>query len=480
MNKRFQKMVWVCGVSAVLGGGTQVLAQAKAAQPAVKDDHGHDHAEVVLPKTFAECLLKLRSTLRAVEASLGKGDMHMAHEEAYGLSEIAKTVGKLALAKDSGVPRDKVREANVTGKDLSKAASDLHDVAAEGKKDESAKLLAQCRTLIEKLENLTGVKYICDMHCEGTKTYDAPGTCPVCKMAFVKLSEAPFSASVKSAAAITPGQPAELAITLRRPNGEVVKEVDTVHDHKLHFMIVSEDLSFYAHEHPAQQADGTFKLPGVKLPFGGRYVTFSDFTPKGFGNQVASFEFKVAGDGPKPQTLKEDYDIVGKIDGYEFRVRCNGQKFFANEHSIIRIGIDKDGKSVEDLEKLMGEFGHLVIISSDLKSYVHSHPISLDEKKDDHGHAHDDHGHDHAHHMTPDVEEAAKKFALQNGKPSDVVFHAVFPKPGMYRAFAQFQHKGKVLTFPFNIDAQVSEGGKAAPTDGKDAGHDHSGHGDKK
>ncbi|HTL81832.1 MAG TPA: heavy metal-binding domain-containing protein [Bacteroidia bacterium] len=26
------------------------------------------------------------------------------------------------------------------------------------------------------------VKYACPMHCEGDKTYDAPGPCPVCKM----------------------------------------------------------------------------------------------------------------------------------------------------------------------------------------------------------------------------------------------------------------------------------------------------------
>ena len=25
-------------------------------------------------------------------------------------------------------------------------------------------------------------KYICPMHCEGEKTYDAPGRCPVCNM----------------------------------------------------------------------------------------------------------------------------------------------------------------------------------------------------------------------------------------------------------------------------------------------------------
>jgi rubrerythrin len=31
------------------------------------------------------------------------------------------------------------------------------------------------------------VKYQCPMKCEGDKTYDAPGNCPVCKMELKKL-----------------------------------------------------------------------------------------------------------------------------------------------------------------------------------------------------------------------------------------------------------------------------------------------------
>lgn len=31
-------------------------------------------------------------------------------------------------------------------------------------------------------ENQSANKYKCPMNCEGDKTYDAPGRCPVCKM----------------------------------------------------------------------------------------------------------------------------------------------------------------------------------------------------------------------------------------------------------------------------------------------------------
>ena len=69
--------------------------------------------------------------------------------------------------------------------------------------------------------------------------------------------------------------------------------------------------------------------------------------------------------------------------------------------------------------------------------------------------------------------------ALGNAKPSDIVFHAVFPKPGLYKGFAQFKHNGKILTYPFVIDAQPGDGAAEHDHDhAEPAGHDHDhGHG---
>jgi len=39
-------------------------------------------------------------------------------------------------------------------------------------------------------ENLKG-EYYCPMHCEGDKTYEKPGDCPVCGMHLVKAPSAP-------------------------------------------------------------------------------------------------------------------------------------------------------------------------------------------------------------------------------------------------------------------------------------------------
>src|SRR5690606_29519472 len=46
-----------------------------------------------------------------------------------------------------------------------------------------------CNT--KKKEDATAVRYECPMHCEGEKTYGAPGSCPVCKMDLVAVGETP-------------------------------------------------------------------------------------------------------------------------------------------------------------------------------------------------------------------------------------------------------------------------------------------------
>ncbi len=470
---------WSVVAAAMLAGS----ALTGVASGQVKEHHGHSHAEVEPAKTFAEVMMRLRSLANEAEAALAKGDLHAADEAGYQIGVLSRQVGRLALAAGSGVERAKVREANLAGKDLAKAADEMHDYAAEGKKAETAKYLAEVQKHLAKLESLRPEKFICDMHCEASKTYDAQGMCPVCKMALVKLSAAPFSSTIGASGTVEAGKPADLTVALRQPDGNPVDKIDAVHEHPMHLIVVSEDLSYYAHEHPTRRGDGVFELKGFTFPFSGKYVAFSDFTPTGFGNRVARSDFTIAGDPPPRLTLKEDYDVVANVGGYEVRMRCNGEKFFAGAHSFFRYGIDKDGKPVTDLQPLMGELGHLVAISADLKEYVHAHPIELDDESDgkegekDAGKK-DDHGHDHHHHeLSPEVKAAARAAMLANGKPSDVVFHAVLPRPGMYRLFAQFQHNGKVLTVPMNVDAQVPEGGMPAAK--PSGGHDHSGHGGK-
>ncbi len=455
-----------------------LIATATLAQPP------HDHAEPVVEpaKTYAECISRLAAQSAAIERALASGDKSAVDTAAYTIAELAKTLGKVALT-DASVSKEKVKAANLTGKEIATEAGEVHEAAEAGKLDEAKSHFGHLKPLIDKLTSGGATapappeKFVCEMHCEGTKLYDAPGTCPICKMDLTALSKTPFYAKITAPGSVEAGKPVTIEIRLLDPTGNAVKNLDVVHEFPLHFMLMSEDLSFYSHEHPTRRADGVFMLNSFTFPFGGKFIVYSDFTPTGASNQVSKSEFTVpAGAIPKhePVKLVSNYDGIGSSGDYEFRVRCNGSEFFAGQDSFLRYGIDLNHKPVADLQPLMGAMGHLVIVSADFKHFVHAHPLPLGaaaKQASPAGGGGEHAGHSHE---SPELMAKAKDMLLGNGTDSDVIFHAVFPEPGWYRAFAQFQHKGKVLTYAVSMEVKPNPGGAvpAAPA----PGHDHTGH----
>ena len=74
-------------------------------------------------------------------------------------------------------------------------------------------------------------------------------------------------------------------------------------------------------------------------------------------------------------------------------------------------------KDSANLEPYLGAMGHLILIHQDAVTFVHSHP--------------DD----------------------RAGSPGTLVFQARFPKPGVYRAWLQFQRAGRVFTSELRFEA---------------------------
>jgi hypothetical protein len=438
----------------------------------------HDHATPTLPTSYPAALAAVSDGVQSISSSSKSGNLKALGDSAFNLHFLAKSLGKIAL-DDPSVPRDKIKPINLLGKAIADAAMSIHEAAETGNLPAAMAPFPTLRARADELAKLLGPDpYICEMHCEADKTYDQPGKCPVCHMALTRVSQTPYSVAVdlpKDSPALAAGKPAALDIRLSQPSGKPVGPIDVVHEHPLHLVIVSEDLSFYAHEHPKRTADGVFHLAKFTFPFGGRFTIYADFTPTARPNRVVQTDITVpAGDTPPHTALKleENEDGIGKDGDYEFRIRCNAGKFIAREDSFFRYGIDLNGKPVTDLQPLMGAMGHLVIISADRSAYIHAHPLEIGGTKDAAHQAGD--GHDHDHHASTALLEKARASLLSNGKPSDVVFHTVFPRPGLYRAFAQFQHKGKVLNYAVTIDAKQPDGGTtpSAPA----PAHDHQSH----
>lgn len=412
-------------------------------------DGDHAHGEVAKAKTFAEAARRIADEIKAIEAALTGGSVAGVSERANALNALAKDLGALSLAKDSGVPREKVRDANLAGKELAEVADALHEIADTGDVVKSAAAFAAVKVAAAKIEAIAPATYYCPMHCEGDKTYAAPGECPVCHMKLKKQTSEQFTVEVKPiGGTITAGKPVNLLFTLKDPRGMAVKEVEIVHEMPLHLLMVSKDLSWYAHEHPELQPDGTFTFTWT-FPAGGEYTLFHDFTPKDVGMQVVPVTLRVEGAPAPVVALKPDSDKPKTVDGYTVTLNTGGP-VTTGKPTTMSYSIAKDGKPVSDLTPYLGAMGHLVIISQDLKEFVHSHP-----------HEHADGDHDHAKQGHSDMKGGPK-----------VDFEAHFKAAGLYKGWAQFQHNGKVITVPFTFNVAKGDG-KDAGHGTKDTGHDH-------
>ena len=149
-------------------------------------------------------------------------------------------------------------------------------------------------------------RYYCPMHCEGAKVYDKPGTCPVCKMNLKQQTSDLYSVAVREVSGtcgggISAGKVASLTFNVKNPTGLKITKFETVHEKPLHLLIVSKDLSWFRHEHPAMQKDGTFALQ-FTFPYAGEYTLYHDFTPtpesgakEGPGQQVVPVAVTVDG-----------------------------------------------------------------------------------------------------------------------------------------------------------------------------------------
>ena len=290
--------------------------------------------------------------------------------------------------------------------------------------------------------------YACPMECEGEKTYDKPGSCPVCKMDLepVEGSAATGGAGtgqqyemrlVVNPAQPEAGKPATLAFTPRMAGNTGVVPLDEVHTKKMHVVVVSRDLGWYEHIHPEYQADGSYTIEQT-FPGGGEYVVFADYKPTGGSTQVQRSTVNVGGQPKKAETFTKQ-KLTYMADGYTVILKPVGGTFVTNNMNHLGVDILRNGKPVTDLEEVMGAKGHLVIISGDSQKYLHVHPEETNGVLD---------------------------------------LHTKFDQPGIYRAFFQFQTEGKLRTSYFTLNVEEGKPGEAGDHghdhgDGHDHGHDH-------
>ena len=259
-----------------------------------------------------------------------------------------------------------------------------------------------------------------------------------------KLIAIDYSVNLESVKA---GETAELFFEVKTGTGETIKDFEIVHEKLFHLIVVSEDLKEFYHIHPEQQTDGTFKTT-FTFPNGGYYRLYADLSPKGYSQIVKDFTQIVVGTERAKEPLKIDGKFEQTVDG--LRVVMNPDAALENGKELMlnfQIFDAATDKPVTDLEKYLGEYAHFVIISEDLRDFVHAHPVSRDNVKSE-NHQHDSDSEHDEKLMSKDAE-------------SIVSAHVTFPNAAKYKIWVQFKRAGKVVEVPFVIEVKQ---GKAEKT----------------
>ncbi len=413
-------------------------------------DGDHSHDEVAKAGSIADAAQRIAADVKAMDAALAGGSIAGVSDKANAVATLAKTLGALALAKDSGVPREKVKEINAASKELAEAADNLHNIADAGDPAKSKAAFAPVKAAAAKVAALAPA--MADGHDHGRGHETAAPTHSV-------------TVAADGGKAIEAGKAAAMIFTLKDAKGVPVKDLDIVHEKPLHLLAVSKDLSWFAHEHPTRRADGAFTMP-MTFPAGGEYTLYFDFTPKGSPQQVVPVKVTASGTPKATVPLTVDADKPKTIDGFTVALDTGGAvKAGAVAHMVFTV--TKDGKPVTTLRPYLGAMGHLVIISQDGTQFVHAHPHEGGEHGDGHGagaggghDAHGGHGEgakkdEHAGHggAAPKAADAGKGM----GGPK-VDFEAYFNEPGTYKAWGQFNvgtaETERVLTVPFTFSVE--------------------------
>lgn len=223
---------------------------------------------------------------------------------------------------------------------------------------------------------------------------------------------------------IESGTPQPFTFEVLDPAGTPLTRFEDRHERPLHLIVISNDLTGYAHLHPVLGDRGIWTVDLPALEPGG-YRLIADTAPVGGPDLVLTVDLVVPGNTPG-QPMPEPTGTV-TVDGLDVTLDLVPSP----EGIVAELTVRRDGTVIEP-DPYLGARGHIVAIAASDLGYLHVHPT-----------------------------EGA----------GPVTFAVALPAPGRYRLFFDFSVDGQVRTAAFTVDIDAdlttADAGGHGHTDGE-------------
>ena len=256
-----------------------------------------------------------------------------------------------------------------------------------------------------------------------------------------------FHAGLSTPRPVTAGTPVQLTFTVKDFFGRDTGAMEIVHERPMHVMVVSNDLADFYHIHPTLSPGNVFNITHV-FPHGGDYRVFADFTPAGEGNHVESFTVNVQGAGRAAIPLGPDTAWNGISE--EVRMTLASEKPLRAGRDIslyMTLADVPTGAPIHNLQRYLGAWAHIAIISEDTQDFLHVHPIEELPSNFEYFWYTLKRDFFHINATEPGSES-----------PATIRTSVGFRRAGLYKMWVEVQRANRVLTFPFVL--RVGEGGQ--------------------
>jgi hypothetical protein len=247
----------------------------------------------------------------------------------------------------------------------------------------------------------------------------SPGKCSRCGMPLEPRIQEPmrYTMRVKATPPQMPaGRDVRLEFRITEPkSGAAVKDYKVVHEKLFHLFVVSEDLQYFAHEHPIAKPDGSFDFT-ARFPAPGHYALLADVYPADGTPQLLSKIVTTAGYMKSLQeSVTQPARDLSPKQGENLKVELTIEPAqpIAGKKTLLFFHLSP----ADGFEQYLGAWGHMLVASNDLIDLIHDHPTYVTQ---------------------PD------------GLPQ-VQFDVFFPREAVYRLWVQFQRNGIVNTVTFTI-----------------------------